>query len=1460
VDLPFPLPEGFISAYDVDKQRERIFERILQAVQKTFPIQNKQYRLHLEDLAYEGPEHYDLAAQKAAILEGRTLGRRLRGRWVLSDTSGNILDSKHQTLAVVPYLTPKGAFILDGVSYTLGHQFRLRPGIYVRKRQSGEVSAYVNTPGKAHQYLLDPKSGQFYILLGQAKLPLAPLLEALGAKEDEIRAHWGNEIWKSHQKQRTPTNLQRLYRRFLKARAQPNASLAEQGRALTELFHSLPLDPEITSYTLGRPFSKLDKDAILTATNKILRVARGEETPDDRDNIAFQTVWGPADLLAEAIHSKSPELRKAFWRASNRRSLERWPSGILNKLLRSVLQKSGLGQPLEEVNALELLDQQGRVSKTGAGALTSTDKAPLESRGVHPSQFGYVDIIRTPESGKAGLDLRLATHAIIGPDQRLYTLYKDRKTGKWHLLSAQEASMLPVAFPNETNKDHILTIQRGKTRYLPEQEVRWELPFMETTFSPISNLVPLKSMAKGQRVNMGSRFFTQALPLARPEAPLVQNALPYDPQRSYEELWGTKLGAIYAEHPGVITAIGPDFIQVRGPDKKDHVYEIYNNFPTNRKTLFHSTPVVKVGDRVSPGQLLARSNFTDEKGTMALGANARVAYLPFRGLNYEDAIVISQDFAKKLTSEHAYQFHHEWDENDRPGKKYFHTLFPKLYDRRQLSQIDDQGIIRPGSVVKQGDPLVLVARGQNPLPGRLYRPHRGSFRNASLVWDNQDDGIVTDVVSGPKGTKIVVKSYQPMRQADKLSGRYGNKGVVHIIPTEEMPRDEEGRPLEVLLDPLGVISRTNPAQLAEALLGKVAAKRGTPYKVVDFDQKPNRLAWALEEARKYGVKDTETLTDPVTGRKIPNVLTGVSYFLKLMHTAEAKSVARSLGAYTAEGAPARGNIPGGHAMRLGLMDTSALLAHGATQVLRDAKLIRGQKNQEYWNAIMNGQPPPEPAAPMVYRKFLNELAGAGVYVQRQGPRLTLRALTDKDIDTLAGNRNLRNAETVQWKNGLEPISGGLFDPELTGGHGNEQRWSAIALAEPLPNPSFLPAIRSVLGLTQKELEEIYAGRKPLHGRTGPGALEKALAEIDLPRAIEETKQQIKNSRGQGRDQAIRRLVALLGAQKQGTHPRDWMLHRFPVLPPAFRPVSLLPNKKDPVVADVNLLYKELFQANQVLQELKKHTHDVGDERLNLLRAATAVSGLEDPVTGGPTSRPLEGLLAQIFSKRPKFGTVQQKLLSTTTDLVGRAVIVPDPDLGIDQVGLPETYAWELYKPFIIGNLVRRGMSRIQALEELQKQSRTARQALLEELQKHPLLVDRAPVLHKYGILAFQPILVAGHQFRLPPLVYKGYGADNDGDQMNFHVIADPKAVEEARAKLLPSRNLFSSADFRRPMLVPSQQYLAGLFYATSPGKGPVRTYATVEDVLRALRRGEISPQQRVHVLQDHPASKNERKK
>ncbi len=496
--LSRPKPPVQLRDFDKPHQvRKLVYDNVLEAARKMKPLANQSHTLSLHDVGYDGEGEYSKAEQKHAILSGDSLGRRLRGTWRLTDNAtGQVLDEKKQTIANVPYYSDRGTFIHQGNEYHLINQMRLRPGIYHRVKENGELEAHVNLmpgTGPGHRLYLDPEKSSFYMRLHQAKSPLMPLLRSLGATDGQLNEAWGRDILAANHAHDNPANIRKLYDKLRLGRSTPEGMSPSQ--AVANAFRSMAIDPEVSRTTLGAPHANLDLDTLLASTKKLIAISRGEQDIDDRDHLAYQTFMGPEDLLSERIAKDSGSIqRKLLWKSSFARKLKAMP-GALNAQLEQGLLGSGLGNTPEEVNPSEMLDKQTRFTRLGQGGVGSIDAIPSETRNVQPSHLGFVDLARTPESLRAGIDLNLASSVKKGNDGRLYAPFVDVRSGQTVYRSPQDVQDLAIAFPGEMAKPgrRVLAMQNGRVAYVPREKVNYTLPHFEQSFSHLGNLVPLKS-------------------------------------------------------------------------------------------------------------------------------------------------------------------------------------------------------------------------------------------------------------------------------------------------------------------------------------------------------------------------------------------------------------------------------------------------------------------------------------------------------------------------------------------------------------------------------------------------------------------------------------------------------------------------------------------------------------------------------------------------------------------------------------------------------------------------------------------------------------------------------------------------------------------------------------------------------------------------------------------------------
>lgn len=866
-----------------------------------------------------------------------------------------------------------------------------------------------------------------------------------------------------------------------------------------------------------------------------------------------------------------------------------------------------------------------------------------------------------------------------------------------------------------------------------------------------------------------------------------------------------------------------------------------HDLPLAAKTYLDNRLTVKEGDVVRAGQPLAESNFTRD-GVLALGTNLRVAYMPYRGLNTNDGIVVSQGAADKLTSEH--MFHHVLSKagDVETSREKHRAYFGGRYSARQYDALDESGVARPGTVLQKGDPIMIgvrreTATGDAALLGKLSKSLVKPYAEVVETWTHDHPGIVADVSKTGERHSATIKTRETLQVGDKISNRYGAKGVVaKIVPDAQMVQDEKGRPIDVILTSAGIITRINPAQLVEASLGKVAEHRGEPILVPQFADR-DAVAHAKSLLRTSGLSDKETVVDPATGRRIPGVFVGKSYFLKLFKTTDSNWAAHGAERYDYNQQPARGGDDG--AKGIGKMEFDGLVAHNARAVLRESAAIKSQRNDEFWRSIQLGTPAPAPRTPFAYDKLHAMLAGAGVKVSKQGSRLALGPLTDADVGRMSSGALPEPAKMVRAKD-LRPETGGMFDPAKTGGMSGT-KWSHVELSEPIVNPVFEEPVRRLLGLTHKEFTE----------RTGQGGewFRAELDRIDVPARLEELRQRSRRLRGAALDDAVKQAKYLAALQAHGLRPANaYVIGKVPVTPPIIRPI--LPLKDGRLqVGDANLLYRDAFLANDRLREAAEvlPESELHAPRRHLYDAVGALFGVGDPVSPGVERRGAKGYIATITGSRPGSGFFQSKLMKRQQDVSGRATIAPDPTLSMDEIGVPTDMLWGMYSKFVVGRLVKRGYSALDAQKLVDEKAPVAHDELINESRERPVMVNRAPSLTRHNIIGAYPRITQGKTITLNPFAERGTNADYDGDAMQIHAPVTPAGVEDVKRMTL-SHQIF--ADRRPGMLnvAPDMEAVLGLHRATQAASDrPAKRFESLQDARAAYHRGEIALNDPVHV-------------
>ena len=964
-----------------------------------------------------------------------------------------------------------------------------------------------------------------------------------------------------------------------------------------------------------------------------------------------------------------------------------------------------------------------------------------------------------------------------------------------------------------------------------------EFPSAKDFFALPSNLIPGLSGVSGGRVLLGSKSTLQAVSLVNREPPLVQSHSGTKGDKTFVEQFGKNLLSITANKDGTVTAITKDEITVKNDDKSVSNYFLYNNFNLGRKSFVQHYPRVKVGDKIKEGEVIATSNYTDDKGTMAMGINLRTAIMPYRSGNFEDAWVVTESGAKKLDAEMMMRVRTEKKFGLETDKDRFVSLFPNKFLNAQLGTIDQDGVVKVGTILHDGDPIILsftpkALKSTDVQLGKLSKVLKNAFRNEAEMWHYEHPGEVVEVNKAGDLITVHIKTRRSLAVGDKISNAWGAKGVVgQIISDTQAPVDKDGKPVDIMLNSMSVTSRVAPAIAVTLGLGKLAQKEGRTLKMSHFTEKSS-VGNVIDLLKKNNISDTETLYDPITNREM-NVMVGPLYFTRLTHIAEDKESSRSQGvAYSWDQQPAKTEDES--AKKLGNLATNALLSHGATAVLRDIATIRGTRNDEFWRALKLGQQPPPPKVPFVFNKFIAMMQGAGINVTRKGNQFHIFPMVDKDIAAISNGAINSGSMFKIKKDNLVPEPGGLFDPTKVGIFGD--RFNHIDLNMTVPNPISEEYLRKLLGVTQKVFESYILD----------GTLKAKLEAIDIAKKIADCKKYVASGKSTKRDENLKVLTFLNALKARGLHPKDLMLTKVPIIPAQYRPATAMGDIT--LTSDINNLYKDLILNNNSVKNLEYLPEDIKNKlKASQYAGVKAVWGLGDPITQKHKEKNIKGLLKTALGVKggsAKMTMFQSHVVNKTLDLVGRAVLTPDAKLDIDQAAIPQDLIWHIYKPFMERRMIMKGVPAVKATEYIEARNPIATQALNEELVTRPGIVSRDPSLHKFNLTGFYLIPNPNPKdktIKLNPLVFKSFNADNDGDQLNISVPAGDDARKEILEKMLPSRNLLSPKTIA-PVYTPSNEAALGLFQLSTEHKGGApKKYKTEKEVVEAYKKGLLHP-------------------
>ncbi len=808
---------------------------------------------------------------------------------------------------------------------------------------------------------------------------------------------------------------------------------------------------------------------IIRTVQYLVKLHAGEDgyEVDDIDHFGNRRVRSVGELIQNQIRLGLTRMERVVRERMTTQDVEAiTPQTLINirpvvAAIKEFFGTSQLSQFMDQTNPLAGLTHKRRLSALGPGGL-SRERAGFEVRDVHPSHYGRMCPIETPEGPNIGLIGSLSSYGRINPYGFVETPYrkveKGRVTDQIDYLTADEEDRhiiaqanTPVDTRGRFTEDHVLVRRKGgEVDYVTAEEVDYMDVSPKQIVSVAAALIPFLEHDDANRALMGANMQRQAVPLLRAEAPLIGTGVEFRAAVDAGDV-------VIAEKPGTVDDVSADDITVREADGTVHVYKLLKFRRSNQGTCINQKPMVSVGERVKKGQVIADGPSTDT-GELALGKNLLVAFMPWEGHNYEDAIVISERLVKDdtLTSIHIEE--HEVDARDtKLGPEEITRDIPNVSEEI-LKDLDERGIVRIGAEVNPGDYLVgkVTPKGETELTPeeRLLRAIFGEkareVRDTSLKMRHGESGKVIGVrvFSREAGdelapgvnelVRVYVAQKRKISDGDKLAGRHGNKGVIaKILPEGDMPFLPDGTPVDIVLNPLGVPSRMNLGQVLEAHLGWAArvgfsangerkAPTGSTVGIAGSEGSIGRASMFVASAVFDGAREGDildalksanstvedmTLVNPVgkaqlfdgrTGEPFDVPVTvGYVYIMKLLHLVEDKIHARSTGPYSMITQQPLGGKAQFGGQRFGEMEVWALEAYGAAYALQELLTIKSDDvlgRVKVYEAIVKGENIPEPGIPESFKVLIKEMQSLclSVDIIGEGKAIEMRE-TDEDV-------------------------------------------------------------------------------------------------------------------------------------------------------------------------------------------------------------------------------------------------------------------------------------------------------------------------------------------------------------------------------------------------------------------------------------------------------------------------------
>ena len=1026
--------------HQTDSYKKFIEEGIRNMLSEFSPISDyaeKKFDLEFKEIEVTYPDYNEFHAKENKISYECTLKVNVK---LTNKITGS---EKEQELFFtdIPIMTDHGTFIVNGVEKVLVPQLARSFGIFFTADDTKSRRLFgakiIPARGSWLEFETDTNDIPFVKIDRKRKIPVTSLMRVFGGgTNEEILSHFETDeekrfienAFKKDVAISTEDSYVEIYKRLRDGEMVAPQHAKEFIDSLFKSIDRYDLS-EVGRVRFNRRFKKefkeyndenrlISLDDLVKIVKKIVELSNDREgQPDDIDHLGSRRLRFFDEMIAQKFRLGILQMKRNIQdRMSISDSDVVNPQHFINPRplqarIKEFFNTNQLCQFMDQDNILSEIEKLRTVSALGQGGLVR-ERAGFEVRDVHPSHYGRLCPIQTPEGQNIGLILRMSVYATVNKFGVIETPYAVVKNGKItdeiKYIDAYEEEMANIAHSGTKRdekgnftEDRVDVRFEGDPRVVSKEEVDFIDISSYQPFSVATSMIPFVNHNEANRALMGSNMQKQAVPCLVPDAPLVATGMEKMAARFTGRL-------IYAPADGEITYADARKVTFKQDGKKEKTYDLVTFSKTNNNTNFHQRPVVMPGQKVKEGDLLVDAS-TSDNGQIAVGQNMLVAFLSFYGNNFEDAIIVSERLVKNAKFTNIYISEQSVEVRDtKLGPEQTTHDIPNVSETK-LRFLDEDGIIKVGAEVESGDILVgkITPKGESQLTPeeRLLRSIFGDkardVKDTSLRYKGASKARVVSVKifdrsKGEIGDSGVIKriyiqlaELRNISVGDKLSGRHGNKGVISkILPEEDMPYTKDGRPVDVILTPLGVPSRMNLGQILELHLGLAADSLGYQAIVPPFaGATTEEIEGELVEAgfKKSGKMP---LIDGITGEYFAqDVSVGYMYMLKLHHMIEDKLHMRSIGPYSLINQQPLGGKAQNGGQRFGEMEVWALLGHGAAYTLREVLTVKSDDimgRSAMYDSIVKGEKAILPNTPESFNVMMNMLKGLALNVDLEG--------------------------------------------------------------------------------------------------------------------------------------------------------------------------------------------------------------------------------------------------------------------------------------------------------------------------------------------------------------------------------------------------------------------------------------------------------------------------------------------